>query len=295
MEKDEVQLENGIKIRKVRDQELASLAKNEIFEFRIRNLNVTYENVLEIASSSQFPAGAFDIMSKKENVLTTLRLFKEGHLFIDLSIPQISHGSLKSEIRGVLDSFAISMSSFEPLLYTMQKPHYSLRRSETDRLTGFHCIISKTKLSLDLGVAVSWFNQALETPDSLDCLIKHVTALEALYLEGGPELTYRLSHCVSSFLGRSPVERLEINHWIREFYNMRSKIIHGGKRGYIIPVEYLSKLEEYVRLSIVKMIALRQRYKRNRLAELIEESIYDDKNRLQLDKETEEFYGFGFQ
>jgi hypothetical protein len=76
---------------------------------------------------------------------------------------------------------------------------------------------------------------------------------------------------------------------------MRSKIIHGGKRGYIIPVEYLSKLEEYVRLSIVKMIALRQRYKRNRLAELIEESIYDDKNRLQLDKETEEFYGFGFQ
>lgn len=150
------------------------------------------------------------------------------------------------------------------------------------------------KLPSDLAVAVTWFNQALETANSLECLIKHIVALEALYLEGGPELTYRLSNRVSSFVGRSPDERLSIKHHIKEFYKLRSKIIHGGKMSYIVPSEFLSKLENYVRISIVKMIALRQKYKKPRLLELVESSIFDDKQRANLEKEVEEFYGFTF-
>ena len=292
MAKDEVRLEKEVKIRKLGSQEIDFLKGNEAYKHRAQALKVSYENALEIGSSAPFPDGAIDIFFKRKSVLTTLRLFKEGHLFIDISIPHIRYDILKEDVRDAFDSFFISMSPFQPELYSIEKPDYALKIDEIDRLTNFHNILRSIKLPSDLNVAVIWFNQALETANNLECLIKHIVALEAMYLKGGPELTYRLSNRVSSFVGRSPHERLSIKHWIREFYKMRSTIIHGGKRTYIIPSEYLSKLEGYVRVSIKKMIALRQKYKKDTLLKLIENSIFDDEPRAKLEKEAVESYGF---
>lgn len=290
MAKDEVRLEKEVKIRKLETQEIDFLRENKVCKYRAQALKVSYENALEIGSSAEFPAGAIEIFFKWKNVLTTLRLFKEGHVFIDISIPHIRYDIFKEDVRDAFDSFFISVTPFQPELYSMKKPNYFLKEDEIDQLKAFHNVIKRIKLPSDLKVAVAWFNQALETADSLECLIRHVVALEAMFLEGGPELTYRLSNRVSSFIGKSPDERLSIKHWIKEFYKMRSKIIHGGQRRYIIPQNLLSELEEYVRISIVKMIALRQQYKKDKLLKLVEKSIVDDGQRAKLEKEAVEFY-----
>ena len=295
MTKDEVRLEREIKIRKLKSQEVDFLRENRVIRSRAGALKVSYENALEIASSVPFPAGAIEVFLRIGRVLTSLRLFKEGHVFTDVAIPNIRYGMLKDDVREAFDSSLISLSPFQPELYAIEKPPYSLKKDEIKPLTKFHSTLTSIRLPKDLSIAVTWFNQALETADSLDCLIKHIVALEAMYLERGPELAYRLSNRVSSFVGRSPHEKLSIKHWIGEFYKMRSTIIHGGKRTYIIPSKYLLKLERYARVSIKKMIALRQKYKKNTLLKLIENSIFDDGQRAKLEKEAVEFYGFSLR
>lgn len=294
MAKDEVRLEREIKIRKLQSHEVDFLKENPVIRSRVGALKVSYENVLEIASSAPFPAGAIEVFLRIGGVLTTLRLLKEGHVFTDIAIPNIRYDMLRDDVREAFDSSLISLFPFQPEIYAIEKPTYSLKKDEIEPLVKLHNTLTCMKLPTDLKVAVSWFNQALETADSLDCLIKHIVALEAMYLKGGPELSYRLSNRISSFVGRSPDERLSIKHWIREFYKMRSQIIHGGKMTYIIPSKYLSKLERYVRVSIKKMIALRQKYNKDTLLKLVENSIFDDGSRAELNKEAVEFYGFSF-
>lgn len=116
-----------IKIRKLETQEIDFLRENKVYRHRAQTLKVTYENALEIGSSAPFPAGAIDIFFKRKNVLTTLRLFKEGHLFIDISIPHIRYDILKEDVREAFDSFFISVSPFQPELYSIKKPNYFLK------------------------------------------------------------------------------------------------------------------------------------------------------------------------
>jgi hypothetical protein len=289
---DEVKLEKGVIIRKLQPEEKEFLQKDKINELRIRTLQITYDHALEITSDKSNYAG-LDTFFKQKRTLEALRLFKEGHIFIDLPIPAVRQ-TLKGAVKDAFDSFFISMSSFQPEMYKVQKPNYLLEKDEIDSLKKLYDIMKKVKLPPDLTIAKTWFNEALETVDSLECLIKHVIALEAIFLEGGPELTYRLSNLVASFIGKATTDRLFIKHWIREFYKMRSKIVHGGKMNYIIEWKYLSKLEKYVRVSLIKMIALRQNYEKGKLLQLIEDSIFDDTQRTKFEKEVTKFYGFEF-
>ena len=289
---DKVEFEKGVVIRKLQPQEVELLQKDRISKIRMRTLQIAYEHALEITSTDSKYAG-FDVFFKQKGTLEALRLFKEGHVFIDLPIPAVRQ-TLKGAVKNAFDSFFISMSSFQPGMYKVEKPNYLLEKSEIESLTKLYNIMKERKLPSDLTIAKTWFNEALETPDSLECLTKHIIALEAMFLEGGSELTYRLSNLVASFVGKTTVDRLSIKHWIKEFYKMRSNIIHGGKMSYIIEWKYMSKLEKYVRTSLVKMIALRHNCKKGKLLQLIEKSIFDDTQRRKFEEEVAEFYGFQF-
>ena len=63
-----------------------------------------------------------------------------------------------------------------------------------------------------------------------DKAIDGAIAMEAIFLaDGKPELTYRLRVRAARFLGTSIKEREMISASIKDFYDLRSAIVHGSK------------------------------------------------------------------
>ena len=59
-------------------------------------------------------------------------------------------------------------------------------------------------------------------------LLDTITAMEALLGTGLTELTFKLSYRVAGLLGRSAEERLQIFDAMKDFYDARSKTVHGA-------------------------------------------------------------------
>lgn len=82
--------------------------------------------------------------------------------------------------------------------------------------------------------AIKRFRNSIERylPDDPECLLEYAIALEAIYLSDSStvrgELTYRLSLRVARFLKEDYKDREELFKLIRDLYDLRSKIAHGG-------------------------------------------------------------------
>lgn len=156
-----------------------------------------------------------------------------------------------------------------------------------------------------LKIAINRFNSAYESSYDyessyerenfenrfLDCII----GIEALYLHGGEvsELKYKIALRAAFVLGNSVEERSEIFRRLRYAYDIRSKIVHGnpldkvikqtGCREYLLKKinettdEFISKICEYLRLSILKFIDLAQEKNKKKIEELLDTQILEGK------------------
>jgi hypothetical protein len=90
-------------------------------------------------------------------------------------------------------------------------------------------------------------------------VLNGLTALEGVLLSGKDgELSYRLSVRVASLLGNDASDRKQIFKTVKEFYDLRSKIIHGSplKPKHMSQFENVQSLREIVRRIILSIMAL---------------------------------------
>ena len=63
-----------------------------------------------------------------------------------------------------------------------------------------------------------------------DRILDIATSLERMYELGGGEISHKMRTRASWFLGRDAEDRIRVMESIRDFYGIRSKIVHKGKR-----------------------------------------------------------------
>ena len=63
-----------------------------------------------------------------------------------------------------------------------------------------------------------------------DRILDIATGLERMYELGGGEISHKMRTRASWFLGRDPEDRVRVMESVRDFYRVRSEIVHKGKR-----------------------------------------------------------------
>lgn len=111
--------------------------------------------------------------------------------------------------------------------------------------------------------AASRLNFSTERGRAEDKLVDYFVGFESLFLnDDNPELRYRLALLVAHWLGADHTERKKIYKIIKEGYDQRSSIVHGGEPEKIIRIEgvdisfaeHIKLVEDYLRLAIKKFI-----------------------------------------
>lgn len=110
-----------------------------------------------------------------------------------------------------------------------------------------------------LQVSIRRWDYATDRATDEDKLIDYWIALESLFTpDSTAELRFRASIRIAAFLGASNEHRLLIYETLMKSYDMRSKVVHGGRYKH----EELSKLtectREYVRQAIMALIYMNE-------------------------------------
>jgi len=131
--------------------------------------------------------------------------------------------------------------------------------------------------------SIKRFSQAIENEDDLDKMIDFVTCLESLYSSKEQQLSFRFAMRVAILLGQNNYEKITLQEFILQIYNLRSKIIHGDD----IPAieiddkeihldDCLKILENIARISIKLFLQLINDFKtKEELHQMLDNSIYD--------------------
>lgn len=122
--------------------------------------------------------------------------------------------------------------------------------------------------------------------------ISAVISMEALFNEGPSDIKYKLSHRAAFLLGLCDIDPIEAFEKLKDFYNKRSKLVHGGSTRPHDPGRYL--VSRYTRKSIIIFMILldddrrRSINKNKRKTEIlreIDEAMLDPRLRNSLRKE----------
>jgi hypothetical protein len=119
-------------------------------------------------------------------------------------------------------------------------------------------------------------------------IVNSLTALEALLLnDSKSELTYRLSMRVAYLLGTNDETRKRLFRDVKEFYDLRSTIVHGSqiKPKHQSRLEQSNELREIVRIVLLTILALiGEGMNKSQIDQLLDEIIFDGFRRLQVQK-----------
>lgn len=112
-----------------------------------------------------------------------------------------------------------------------------------------------------LQIALIMYYRAVSSQEAIEDFIDLVTALEALYSDGTDELRYKISLRASILTEDDSSKRRDLFEKLKDMYDARSKIVHGGE----VPLEPVSKyrrykyeLTEIIQKSLLKFIELAQ-------------------------------------
>jgi hypothetical protein len=127
-------------------------------------------------------------------------------------------------------------------------------------------------------------------------VLNALTALEALVTnEGNAELSYRLSLRVANLLESDDASRLHRFKEMKEFYDLRSKIIHGSASK-LSPklqnrIENVESLREILRRTILSVMAITASGSASdiRLDELLDQIVFDEAKRKEVQKSAAKF------
>lgn len=257
---DVIELGNKLKIRKMREEEKDALWKTDypyglsvVHPMDALSLEYTLEKPFSHKKAS--PMNTLKVNKVFEGVVTALRLFKTGNVDFFFTI-----------------TFPITWSPYGGLICQYKKRagflglNYVLKKKCVDDFIVFwkkfrDTIVNEKFYGHDyLRIALKRFNLGLEEKDNENKVIDFFVAFEALYLRQNLELSYRLALRTATFLGATSQEKKEIFKFMRDAYILRSQIIHGKppkiRKQLVKLQDYVSKLENYLRRSIVKFLEI---------------------------------------
>jgi hypothetical protein len=140
-------------------------------------------------------------------------------------------------------------------------------------------------------VSLGRYTEACTEPRSAEYSMTTVMiGLEGLFTEGAPEISYRLRQRLSNFLGHIGLNPHTIHATVREGYNIRSTLVHGGSLSYKerrrVETAHgtldnlLRRNLDLLRLSII--LWFMARLEKDRILDLLDESMFDSKRRDEL-------------
>jgi hypothetical protein len=134
-----------------------------------------------------------------------------------------------------------------------------------------------------LGRSIKRFSQAIENENELDKIVDFITCLESLYSSNEQELSYRFAMRTANVLGTTPNQKILIQNFILQIYNLRSKIVHGDDIPQIkvnnkeVDLDScLKMLEQISRYSIKIFLQLLNNFNnKEEIHQMLDNSIYD--------------------
>lgn len=227
-----------------------------------------------------------DKTSKRiENLVKTFRLYKSGNVrnYFYILVPSDFTG-------GYMTNRYITQGGFL---------NYHFSSSEIKDFLEFQKILTTlipnewNKDNRYIEIAIRYFNFANERDSNEDKMVDYLIALEALYLNGDHgEFTYRLAHRAASMLGSTFDRRRVTFEKVKDAYNLRSQIVHGSSnpKKREITNEDVEKVNNYVRISIVKYLNLNKTHNSKKLIlEKIDESLFGEASWDTLQKDARAF------
>lgn len=269
IEPDVIELENDIKIRKVKLEELNKLIETGYMR---KHLYISKKPYFVLATHykgrKNFVVEYEKLTPLYSDMITILRLFKPGWL-----------GYLGYFVQPQNSWAGGTLSHGEPLPFLSiweeeRQPYYIIDSAEIRRLKKFWNLY-RNLLSQDIlnkheymKIALKRFNSAISGSNTEDQIIDSMIALESLYLQDEKELGHKLSLRVSILLGKNDSDRSFIRDLTKKGYEVRSKIVHGkevkqpvvvGSKKYILR-DMALEIENLLRISIKKFLILCKRY-----------------------------------
>jgi len=148
-----------------------------------------------------------------------------------------------------------------------------------------------------MGIALDYFYEAQKKfVYNNEGFISTMISMEALFNESPTDIKYKLAHRAAFLLGLcdiEPIEPIEAFEKLKDFYDSRSKLVHGGERTIRFdPDRYL--ISDYSRRSIIIFLILlkneerRKRGQKKQKGEILKEIDYamlDEEKRKSLKRE----------
>jgi len=204
------------------DERLATLYK----EYFPRTIYSNY--LLQIILRKETPEiepGQFltEAEEKIEKVITIFRLFKDERIGFNLIIQPLSEEQKYGHTVRFRPHLRLWTSEKIPEIYTVE-------RSEIQSFISFFKDFYKISFT-EFNLTIEYFNKSyIEPYTPRDSFLDLMIALENLFLkETHQELSYKLSMRMAYILGVDKKDRINIFNFIKDAYNLRSKIVHGEK------------------------------------------------------------------
>jgi len=233
-----------------------------------------------------------EIHKELKKVILTLRLFQVGSIE---NIKTFWGTNQFSSLGGDVSSkINISSPAYKYKLTKADIPRLSDFLKKLPALIPSFLIDGKGEIDYS-AIAIQRYNDALMKPEIAESRLSFgIMALEALFLkkelETG-ELEHRLSQRVARLLSLYEYKPLEVFNTLKRSYAIRSSFVHGSP----IPKEDLKqvsalaqKVLNYVRFSIVLFLQLKNTYEKDKLLNLLDNSLLSDEASKKLKQELKQ-------
>jgi len=243
---------------------IAKLSKKEIDEFQ-ENLNqiphrlrpVKEEEIGKIKACFHLrrkvgqkiiPVTLSETWKLFDNVISALRLFKKRLVWFNMiyTIAILSKGE------------RFPKPYFENASYhdiTKSLPEYKLNKKEIVLFKQFWNKFLKIPPNSPIATAIRRFSEKMERYRKVDeHLIDCFISFEFLFSDGGGESTHKIARRTAVFLEKDRGKRIRIYREMKKAYGERSKIVHGIKIDYEEIAKYYTKVEDYLRNCLRKII-----------------------------------------
>lgn len=230
-----IELEGQLAIRKITQEEFHALVEAE--ERHRYELKSYPEFILYV------PVDDKDWREHIKSVITSLRLLKKGRI----GFSRIYYGyGLPSRPWKIIEAPAETK-----FVEKRVDAFFNLTNSEDAEIKNILTLLNRVKQAGYLTASIRRFNFAYERERLEDSWIDYFVSLESLYSKTSEstEVTHRLATRVSRALGGNLLDdRKEIRDKIKEWYRIRSNIVHGIEIK--LSQKQLEGLEEILRESI---------------------------------------------
>ena len=213
---------DDLKIRKITENEYEKIYLDDVFGSRPDlAIGSGHRHVIStIYESDHHREVGNEIYEKILNLLTILRLFKQGNL---------QYGTIRN--------LPLSWTSgYSPIIGGSRLPprrgiQYNLTNEESDSVLMFFKKYNSSPEKTHLDIAIRRFNFTYDRTRNEDKIIDIIVGFESLFVEGKERPSDRGSYvgtACSMLIGKNHKERKKIKKTLQKAFTIRNKIVHGS-------------------------------------------------------------------